>query len=760
MVAATTAAVDGRREAAGKRTSGRHPGDAIRVGLGIGVLAVALLAVRRDSLTTFEHDLFRLVNDLPQWMRPELLIVMQAGNVVAAFVFAALALARRARRLAFDLVVAGPVAWIVAKEVKDLVGRPRPGGLLADVARYGPSEGLGFVSGHTAVAAALATAAAPYLPRRWRRAAWAGTWLVGMARIYEGAHLPLDVVGGAALGWAIGATVHVALGAPHRAPSLDDARKVLVAAGVAVRGLRPVGGDPQGSFPFIAEVDDRETFVKLLDPEERDRDRLYRLARFFAFRDVRVEAGLRDELAQAEHEAAVTLMARSAGVRCPAIERVQRLGSQVWLMEEVVGSESLATFDRDLITDAHLFDAWEQVRRLHAAGIAHRDLVADNVVIDGHGRAALVDFAHAVSGPSSQAKDNDVAELLVSTSQLVGVPRALEAAAHVMGRDRIALAASEIQPFALTAVTRRRLRGSAVLADLRRELAGPQEPVRHHRSVFTVAAWPLTLGVLLAIGGGSAVLSALTSGSARWMGVVLLAGTSLYLHRAAGIVALSRRPLALGRMAVSAAIGEAWSLVGRGERERAVVARAELQRAGLRPAAAGRASDEWRTVRLAALGVLATVAAVVTALGGSDVTLTTDALGLVALATTLVAASSMWGWPPVVWPRLDRILAVAAGSGLAEALTSALTLAAAVESLGGNASVASVVLVAAAVDAASRAASAPSSAADLLATAGLISAGLAAPTAVAAVLLWRGATSWLFAAAGVAIAPLHRARGS
>jgi undecaprenyl-diphosphatase len=38
--------------------------------------------------------------------------------------------------------------------------------------------------------------------------------LVCLARVYVGAHLPLDVVGGAALGLAIGGLVRLVLGRP------------------------------------------------------------------------------------------------------------------------------------------------------------------------------------------------------------------------------------------------------------------------------------------------------------------------------------------------------------------------------------------------------------------------------------------------------------------------------------------------------------------------------------------------------------------
>jgi glycosyltransferase 2 family protein len=53
--------------------------------------------------------------------------------------------------------------------VKDLVGRGRPADLLAGVeGRESGIHGAGYVSGHTAVAFALATMVAPLFPSGWR----------------------------------------------------------------------------------------------------------------------------------------------------------------------------------------------------------------------------------------------------------------------------------------------------------------------------------------------------------------------------------------------------------------------------------------------------------------------------------------------------------------------------------------------------------------------------------------------------------------
>ena len=90
-----------------------------------------------------------------------------------------------------------------------MVERGRPGALLAGVeARetFG-AESLGFPSGHAAVAAALTVVVAAYLSVRWAVAAIVLGAIVIFGRIYVGAHLPLDVIGGAALGVVAGTAV-------------------------------------------------------------------------------------------------------------------------------------------------------------------------------------------------------------------------------------------------------------------------------------------------------------------------------------------------------------------------------------------------------------------------------------------------------------------------------------------------------------------------------------------------------------------------
>ena len=145
--------------------------------------------------------MFRAANTAPDGIRAPVRALMQAGAFGMTPLFAAVALLTGRRWLAGVLLAGGTAAWFRAKAVKPLSGRPRPSGVLTNVVLREPiASDLGWVSGHTAVATTLAFAAAEELPASARPvlAAWVNA--VGFGRMYVGAHLPQDVVGGAGLG--------------------------------------------------------------------------------------------------------------------------------------------------------------------------------------------------------------------------------------------------------------------------------------------------------------------------------------------------------------------------------------------------------------------------------------------------------------------------------------------------------------------------------------------------------------------------------
>lgn len=175
---------------------------------GVAVFVASTILVWGDRVPAAERELFRIINGWPDWLAVPLYPVMQFGMVVAPFVAAGvLWMLTRNRPPAVALAVAGFGTWLLAKGVKAVVDRPRPGQLLEEVLYRldGGPDGLGYISGHAAVGFVIAVVATPYVGRRWAVLLWLLAAGAATLRVYVGAHLPLDSIGGAGLGVALGA---------------------------------------------------------------------------------------------------------------------------------------------------------------------------------------------------------------------------------------------------------------------------------------------------------------------------------------------------------------------------------------------------------------------------------------------------------------------------------------------------------------------------------------------------------------------------
>lgn len=189
------------------------PPPAVVVALVTAGAALALAGLsallRQGTAAAWERDAVAAANDLPAAVGVPLLVVMQLGRrgLVPAIALGVLAATRRAG-LYLAVLTAGLVAGFGADALKAWAGRPRPSG----VEVHEVADGFGYPSGHTAIACALAVVLAAHLPagRRWLVGALAVA--VGIGRVHAGVHYPLDVVGGALGGVAVGGAVVLVAG--------------------------------------------------------------------------------------------------------------------------------------------------------------------------------------------------------------------------------------------------------------------------------------------------------------------------------------------------------------------------------------------------------------------------------------------------------------------------------------------------------------------------------------------------------------------
>jgi undecaprenyl-diphosphatase len=193
-------------------TAGHIRRDLIVLAASLAVFTACAVIVANGRVGPAERAVFHAINGLPGWLYQPMLYAQYLGVLGVPLVVAVGALLFRRWRLAAALVLVVPCKLGLERVAKMLVQRQRPGTTVPDAILRGvPHGGLSFTSGHAIITFAIAGLLVLVLPRRWGVVAFVLAACNGLARVFLGAHNPLDVVGGAAIGLAIAAALDIVL---------------------------------------------------------------------------------------------------------------------------------------------------------------------------------------------------------------------------------------------------------------------------------------------------------------------------------------------------------------------------------------------------------------------------------------------------------------------------------------------------------------------------------------------------------------------
>jgi undecaprenyl-diphosphatase len=527
----------------------RRVGDWIR--LVVGVVVFSLLLWHHDHESQTEKNVFRTLHDLPQGAASAVHLFYGLGALWAVVLIAVAALLEERRRLARDLLVAGVSTWAIARLVVALVGGTSFARSL-NVIISGHVYRLEFPGTRVAIIAAVVAVGAPYLSRPVRRLGQALVLLMFLSAMYLGLSTFDDVAASVVLGWTVAAATHLLFGSPGGRPTIRQVRAALDELGVRVNELTMAERQPRGATWMVGSDDNGAIQVRVLGRDEVDSQLVAKFWRSVLYRDGGPTLHL-TRLEDVSAEAYALLLAERAGVPVPDVIVAGKAGpgAAVLVTRQPAAVTPLAAVDQAAVTDDVLADLWRRVRKLHAAHVAHGQLNANHVLLGPDG-VALADFERASGATTARRRATDVAELLASTSQIVGNERAVGAALAGIGADELVAALPVLEPVGLSRELRpaarhgrRRafarqlaeLRGSAALA-LGTSVPPLQEMYRVKASSLVMAVGTLIgLAALFSqVGSPGHLWNTITAAQIGWLAVAL-AGTFLtYIAAAIGLM--------------------------------------------------------------------------------------------------------------------------------------------------------------------------------------------------------------------------------
>lgn len=341
-----------------------------------------------------------------------------------------------------------------------------------------PRSAEGFqLPGYIAAIAALLTAAGRRNTRRTLSISWNLLWIaLVIAVIFGVVTIPaaaltvlLGRLAGLGLRYWLGSTADRAYGTAL----VEGIRRAGFEPATVVRAdIEQTAGRPeldqvtaalartrQGRLYALTTVEKHHLLVVALDGDQQAAGFVAKLWGTFRLRgiDTRADVSLRQS---AESTALVSHAARVAGVRTARVLGMSQIKDTMLVVYQrppaVVPFSSLTP---EQVTDDLLDSLWGELGRVHAAGLSHRRLEGDTILVgdDALGGPPAIWLSSWELGQvasSVLAQRIDVAQVLALTAAAVGADRAVDAAFRCLGAEAVEQAAPLLQGIVLPATTR------------------------------------------------------------------------------------------------------------------------------------------------------------------------------------------------------------------------------------------------------------------------------------------------------------------
>ncbi len=580
----------------------RRPFDAARLALTVAgmVFVVVLSLTASRTVAGIEGDLNEASSLVPGWLLLPLTFVTAFSTLALWIGFVGLEIAQRRGRTAAEMVLAGISTAVLLGAISVFLRSDLAPDALA--AAFSPPTS-GFVFPTSAAATVALVSIVGWTERPWVQRLSLVAVVGGIVDLLLGGQVtPQGAAFGLLVGRAVALTVRLVSGVPTDRPTGAEIAASLHARGIPVRSLT----SSSDAWPRLYRMGTEDGSMDLV-VLDRDREGTGLLSNAWRWLRLRGDILPQESVTMrggTDQRALAALALEKAGVRSPRLTATYALGPRaiVLVYEQAPGRRLSELLDRARAdtgettaegadaaegppvgvdpdgdgTDADAADAssesditaayqelsigpeaallppeilddlWAQVRRMHDAGIAHRQLAPEMLAVDDDGYVWILGHFSANVAASSVAMSADVAQLLVLTASIVGPREAVAAAVRTLGRDAVGEALPLVQPLALPAGTRSRLtRSSEMLERLRDQVRERAEPpsvetisLERLRPRALLSALSILLAVYL-IGTnlvGVDIIGTVTSANPLWILVALVAFALSYLGAAWGLV--------------------------------------------------------------------------------------------------------------------------------------------------------------------------------------------------------------------------------